>query len=510
LDGLLCCAGRLAALGLGLVHARARVAGRLPGLAHARGHFLRQLPVLRHLAEVLGDLVFLGAGLGRLALGTGRGLLLFCLDLDEVLTGRLQVADRLGRGCGHGGRALRRGRALRGLRRLVQAGQHPVLLRQGLVPLGLEELGGRLRGRVLGLVERLGGLGRGPRLVGQLGHVLLNLPLLLDKLLHVAVAQVGLAGGLAHLLLAVDELADVLLDRRPVVVHQPLDPLEDLQQLAQGLEHVFLMGGGVGKAGLLEGLGGAVHLHVHAGLLEHRHRLGRQRADFPAPGGHVLDRRLQAQVNGLHVALVLKGREHERLALRGGLLGQRLGDSEDLGLRVDEAADLGGQLGDAQAAQDPLPLDQKLHENLAALLAHGDKRLVAIARGGLDLREQLDDAGHLGLDQLVDVTAHGADVAVELGLGEAVLVELHQLDVEDGRDQVAGHGADLLLGLLFPDEAWGGLVLRDGPGRARHAQDCDDHPLACSVHFPAPTSIWLSIMVWSRRADSRSASAMAA
>ncbi len=82
----------------------------------------------------------------------------------------------------------------------------------------------------LGLFQ--GRLGR--RLFGHLGQVLGDLLLFLDQFLglrRIGVVEIGLRGGLSHLLLLVGQLADRLLDGLLIgLVHQPAGPFDHLQQ----------------------------------------------------------------------------------------------------------------------------------------------------------------------------------------------------------------------------------------------------------------------------------------
>ena len=286
-------------------------------------------------------------------------------------------------------------------------------------------------------------------------------------------------GGLAEVLLAPGHLADNLTDRLRIGIDQPLGPPDRLQQRPKALDHRPLAGGGVGERGLLQVASGMVDFLVHpAGGQEPQAARGFG-AHQPAPGAHLLEHFLEAQVEGLDVALVFHGGKGQRLAACLGLLGERFGGVQAVGLQLDQPFYLGDHLGDPQAAQEVLPLDEQPDEDPAALLSGRDEGLLPLlGRGRADPAEQCDDLRHLGLDELVDVIAHGADLAVQLVRLQAVLLQLDKLKVQQPGDQLPGHLADAILGFLLLEERFRGERLRRQRGRDQPAEQHADRPEA--------------------------------
>ncbi len=132
------------------------------------------------------------------------------------------------------------------------------------------------------------------------------------------------------------------------------------------------------------------------------------------------------------------------------MVGKRLSGGQRPGFHGDQLPDLGGDLGDLQAAEQLLPLGHQPHDdvpNLAASLV--DDRQLFVLADLLGLDQRLDDALHFLLDQAVDVAAHLADFFEDGQFRQPVLLELPDLNLEDAGDQFAGQGPGLFLGLLF-------------------------------------------------------------
>ena len=470
------------------------------------------MTVLGHFGEFVGDAVLLRGGLGGLYLGRLRGRVLLAANPLDVLPGSGEVVDQLlellGRECGSGGRIW----LVHLSGRLGEPVEHSILLGEGLVVLLLKELCGCLLGSRRGFLEGLLGGAGGIELLAKLGQLAADVGLLLNQ--FVGLGGIGLAGRLANLLLTLGDVLEQVPRSRRVALHEPLRPADDLQQPAQAADDGFLALGGRVEGDLLEGLRGVVDLGVDAGDFEELEAAEGLGADGAAPGADVSQHLLEPQVERLDVALILNGLEHERLTPDGGLLGERAGVGENFRLHFDQPTDLGGDLGHAQTPQQVLPLDEEPHEDVAAFLAGFDKELFAVlGRSFLHPLEHGDDFGHFSVDELVEVFAHAAYVAVELQLDEAVLFELLDLHVEHASDELPRHAADLALELLLAGGRGGidggGLRGEQRRGEAEQGKS-DGCEASLVIHGPPPTPIWRWIMVSSWRADSRSVSAMAA
>ena len=133
-----------------------------------------------------------------------------------------------------------------------------------------------------------------------------------------------------------------------------------------------------------------------------------------------------------HVALVFDRPQGRLLALAGRLLGQRLRGLQHGLFHLDQSPHLGRQLGDLQPAQQVLPLDRELDDDLANLVAgFVEPRLAFGRRPVLSLDQDVDHVQHFGFDQFVDVLPHADDLGVDRQLVQPVFLELLDLDVED-------------------------------------------------------------------------------
>ena len=134
---------------------------------------------------------------------------------------------------------------------------------------------------------------------------------------------------------------------------------------------------------------------------------------------------------------------------------------------LDELLDLAGQFGDLQPPQQDLLLDLDPHENFPALVAGGlegiDALRVVVQVG---LLQDFDDLLHLLVHHLVEMVAHGTDLAVPGMRHEVVVAKLLKLHVEHFAHKLAGDVAGLLLNLFLLLQPLG----RDGLKRSRRAR----------------------------------------
>ena len=171
------------------------------------------------------------------------------------------------------------------------------------------------------------------------------------------------------------------------------------------------------------------------------------------------------------------------MAAIGRFAGQGLRLLVDLRLMLDELLDLAGQLGDLQPPQQDLLLDLDPHEDFAALVAGGLEGLDALGVVvQVGLLQDVDDLLHLLLDHLVEMVAHGPDLAVPGMRREVVVAKLLKLHVEHFAHKLPGDVAGLLLDLFLLLQSLGrnGLrqrlrrneghgVRRRSPGQSRAA-----------------------------------------
>ena len=125
-------------------------------------------------------------------------------------------------------------------------------------------------------------------------------------------------------------------------------------------------------------------------------------------------------------------------------------------LLLDQRTHLGGQLGDAQAAGQILPLGKQLGDDAANLAAGLGEQGRAIFRIGLlGFHQNRHHLAHVGFHQPVDVFAHRGDVAINFQFLQTVLLKLLQLHVEHVADQFTGQIAGPLLQFLAARSASG-------------------------------------------------------
>lgn len=124
--------------------------------------------------------------------------------------------------------------------------------------------------------------------------------------------------------------------------------------------------------------------------------------------------------------------EYHRRAAAERLLGQAVGVVPHAGLQGDELLHLRGHFGHLQPPQQGLPVLQHAHHDRQAHLASLLEDLLPLAfRAGLDLRQQLDHAGHLpGHHLVVHVFPHVRDGGIPGVRLHAVLAELPELLVQ--------------------------------------------------------------------------------
>ena len=150
-----------------------------------------------------------------------------------------------------------------------------------------------------------------------------------------------------------------------------------------------------------------------------------------------------------HVALAVDRVERQLALLLLRLIAERLGRLADRGLMLDQHLHLRRQFGDAQSPGQIQPLGGQPRDDLANFRAGAGEILgPVIGIGLLGIDQNLDDIAHLGFDQPVDVLTHRLDVAINVFLLHAVLLELFELHVEHAGDQLAGHFAGPLLQFL--------------------------------------------------------------
>ena len=151
------------------------------------------------------------------------------------------------------------------------------------------------------------------------------------------------------------------------------------------------------------------------------------------------------------------------------------------GLMLDELLDLASQLGDLQPPQQDLLLHLDPHEDFPALAARGLKGLDALGVIlQIGLLQNVDDLLHLLVHHLVEMLAHGTDLAVPGMLREIIVAELLQLQIEHLAHKLLGDVAGLLLDLLLllqplGRDGWRGLRRK---GRA----ECGDDPQGNPSH----------------------------
>ncbi len=326
---------------------------------------------------------------------------------------------------------------------------------QGLGLLLLEETVGGLLGLMLGLLERrldfrLGGRAEIFDLLGQ--FVFLR-----GQLVGGLGFQRLLLALLADLLLCLQGLGNLLF--QGVGVHGFLQVADFLQKGLQGGDN-FRLGAGRGrKVGVVKALLGLAQKSVDLEFFHHLHGFGGLSAHFAREVTSFPQTLLEPAEAGGHVALVLQGGQVQLRTTVGRFAGQVLGVLVHFRLMLDELADLAGQLSDLQPPQQDLLLDLDPHEDLAALAAGGPEGLDALGIVvQIDLFQDVDDLLHLLVHHLVEMIAHGTDLAVPGMRREVVVAKLLKLHVEHFADKLPGDVAGLLLDLFLLLQSLG----RDG------------------------------------------------
>ncbi len=502
---------RVGCFGCRLLERLGRFVGRFLRIGEARGNGARHVGVLGGAFEFLGYLLLVLRRLGGILARLGGGSLLLVGGVLQLLLQLAKLLDLFGQLGGAFIGAVEVNRLLEDLLDLGQAAEHLALFESGLVLLLLEQLGGCLVGRRLGLLSQgLGGGETGQRL-RQPAQVLVKLRLLLDQLFGALAGQLLAAGLVAHLLLSGHQLANHAQRGLAIGVDQSGQFVDLLQQGAEPLDDGLLILGSLGKGGGLQVGTGGVELRGDLAGLENAQAIGCPGAHVAPPRAHVGKRLHQHEEQRLYVALILNRHQGGAFARVVGLLGKQRGSAVRLFLQGDKLTHLRRQSSDLQPPLQLLPLGHEHDDHLA----NGAAGIVEFGRalfGGALLRfgQQPHDVLHLLVDQGVDVLAHLQDLAVDRFAVEPVFLELAKLDVERRRDQLACHGAGFFLGLLLlpyaVDFGGGGGCGRQGTPAKR----CDERESEGPFHgvSPMPSS---SLLMSVRRCSVRSsASRMAA
>jgi hypothetical protein len=432
---------------------------RLGGLVQSVGNRLLLRPSLAHC-------------FGRFV----RHLLLLLGELFEALLQLFELLDLPGQFFGGAVRLVLLQGLLEHLFEFRQAADHPALFGHRLLTVGFEQLSCRFVSGRFGLFQqRLGGRHFVQRLI-QLAERLVNLCLLLDQRLDALLVQrIALADLFADLLLFVEQFTDQLQGGLAIRTDEPLSFFDLFQQRPQSAQHDPLALSGFVVPRRFQRLARPVQLDARLRRFQNAQPVGGARADLSAPLADVGQRFDQHQKQRFHVALVLDVRQHGRFTLFFRPFVQRAGHAEGLAFERDHLADLSGQFGNLQAAEQFLTFGHQPDDHVADLAARRFKSLKPFLAGALlSLDQQLDHRLHLGVHQRVDVLAHGDDLLVDRQVHQSVLAQLPDLDLQHPGDQFAGQLARPLLRLLLGPQ----IVRVHASGNLRTEQRSNDaqHP----------------------------------
>ncbi len=268
----------------------------------------------------------------------------------------------------------------------------------------------------------------------QLPEIPAQAGLSLDELLGLLhVVEIRRARTIPDLLLPLHQLAHHLECGLSISSDQALRFLELAQQQRESLENGPLGGDRRSELRRLETLRGTVERLPDARSLEDSQAIRSTGADLTAPLADIAQTLHQLQEERLDVPLILNRRQRQRLLPIPGLLRHRCRHVANDRLQSQDPLALRRQLGRLQASQEVLTLERQTHDDAPDHFSSpfdgiDTNRLVVLL---LAFSKQFYDLGHLRLDQAGDVLLHAHDVAVELQVLEAVLLELTHLQIQD-------------------------------------------------------------------------------
>ena len=340
-----------------------------------------------------------------------------------------------------------------------------------LRPLLLEQVGGRLLGRLLGRGKSGPQLRRRRRHGGHLRDLLRERLLIRCGLVGRGGVKILFLSLRQDLLLLLNRLADLAHQLAIGVVEAALQPLDPGQHRFQHADHYFLPLDRRLELGQSDLLLGLCEPLLQLLLLVDAQRLLGILTDGPGEGRGIPQVGLELATCGAHVTLILECGEIQLLAAILGLLRGILGHSHGPSLLQDQLLHLTAQFRDLQPSHQDLLLFEQLGDDqpalLSSLLEHlGTGRLI----GEVGLLQEGDHVRHLIAHQRVDVVAHPLDLT-EVGVPlQVVFPQLLQLGVEHLGRQPFGHFLHLLLHpLLLPQ-----TVSREGLGE-RGGGACQNH-----------------------------------
>ena len=305
----------------------------------------------------------------------------------------------------------------------------------------------------------------------QIVQFLANGGLFFDEAFGLGLRQIGLLRFVAEFFLLVDQLARQGDAGMPIGAKLALRIIHFFEQQPQALDDPLLTRRRFGIAESGQFRSGRVELLAYGGGLKNLQSLGRPGPQRAAPLADVGERFHQLQKELLDVSLVFDRGQRQPFLPSRKLIGDRAGRLPVLGLGIDQPLHLGGDFGRFEASQQILPLGRQSRDDLTNHLPGLPERIIPLGLGpALRFHQQFDGLFHLFIDEGADIFPHQGNVAVQRKLLEPVLFQLLQLNVEHAGQQLPGHIASPLLGVLLATEGVG--IDGAGAGRSECEQQC--------------------------------------